>query len=525
MTDADAIVIGAGHNGLAAAIYLAKAGWKVLVIDKATLPGGAAKSAEITLPGFKHDLYATNIGLFLGSALYRDFGKELHAEGFEIVSSSHPFVSLFPDGDYIGMHQDGNQTVQEFERHSSHDAQAWLDLLAYFKKTSDYLLPLLQTEMPSTQALKLLWKMYRGLGKQASLELIQMLMKSSRQFVDAWFESEKVKALFVPWGMHLDFGPDVPGGATFPFLEPPIDHLNGMAFTKGGISNLIDAMVRVIEKNGGQVLLGQNVSQILVKGGRAVGIKTLSGKEYYAQKAVIANLTPTQLFLNLMPKSVVPSAVLEKASKFRYGPGTMMIHLALSKPVEWKSGQSINKYAYVHIGPYLEDFARTYQQAIDGYLPASPMLVIAQHTPNDTTRAPSGKHTLWIQVRALPAKPHKDALGILTAENWENIKEQYADRVIDKLAIYAPSIRESILKRTVLSPDDLQRDNPNLVGGDSVAGSHHLDQFYLFRPMPGWSRYQSPLPGLYMTGASTWPGGGLNATSGALVAQKILKRR
>jgi phytoene dehydrogenase-like protein len=164
--------------------------------------------------------------------------------------------------------------------------------------------------------------------------------------------------------------------------------------------------------------------------------------------------------------------------------------------------------------------------AMNGVLPESPLLIVGQLSVTDPTRAPEGKHTLWIQVRLLPKDPVSDAVtggNAISPGPWPVIKEIYADRVIAKLEQYAPGVTDQILKRVVLSPSDLQQDNPNLVGGDSLAGSHHLDQFYMFRPFPGWSRYETPVKGLYMVGAATWPGAGLHGTSGYLLGQDLLR--
>ncbi|QKG83458.1 NAD(P)/FAD-dependent oxidoreductase [Kroppenstedtia pulmonis] len=522
MNDADAIIIGSGHNGLACAMMLADAGWRVLVVEKAKKPGGASKTGEITLPGFHHDLYATNIGLFLGSQIYGKFQKELHEHGLDIAVSDKPFSSVFPDGDGIGVYQDEQKTMDEFRRISEVDAEAWKQLVQEFKEVCPYLLPLMQMPLPSWTALRQVMKLYRSLGYKKSLELAKTFLQSPRHFAESRFQSEKVRALFIPWAFHLDFGPDVSAGASFPFIEPPMDHMNGMALTKGGISNLIDSMIRVVEDKGGQVILGRDVEKVITDKGRAVGVQLGDGEKLYARRGVVANVTPTQLVARLLDKEDLPSHYVRKGRSYRYGPGTMMVHLALDGPLEWKSGEEYSQFCYVHIAPYVQDVSQTYTDAINGTLPASPMLVVGQQTAVDPTRAPEGKHTLWVQVRAVPAHPHKDALGDIQPADWEHIKEQYADRVIDKLAQYAPNIKKLILARTTLSPRDLEKDNPNLVGGDSVAGSHHADQNYLFRPIPGWSRYKTPVKNLYMVGAATWPGGGMNATSGYLLAKELL---
>jgi len=208
-------------------------------------------------------------------------------------------------------------------------------------------------------------------------------------------------------------------------------------------------------------------------------------------------------------------------ARLRPGPGTMMVHFALSDLPDWTAGSALKSFAYVHLAPSFAVMARTYTEALAGMLPAEPVLVVGQPTAIDPGRAPSGKHVLWVQVRVLPARIAGDALGRIAATDWSSAKEPYADRVVDLIERYAPGLRAKILARTVLSPEDLERDNPNLVGGDSLTGSHHLDQNFLFRPAFGFSRYRSAVPRLYMIGASTWPGAGTGAGSGFMLAKAL----
>ncbi|WP_246042424.1 phytoene desaturase family protein [Cohnella pontilimi] len=522
--DFDAIIIGSGHNGLACALILAKAGWKVAVLEKADIPGGASKSAEITQKGFIHDLYATNIGSFLGGPFYREFGQDMHRHGFSTVFADKPFANVFPDGTGVGVYKDEEKTNTAFKNISESDYHAWQQLKQDFDATVPQMVPLMEMELPSWQAGKQLIKMYRTLKFKRTMELGSLILQSPREFVESRFESEKIRALFVPWAFHLDFGPDVSNGAVFPYIEVISNHRNGMGFTKGGISHLIGSLIAAIKEHNGQILLGKSVDQILIKNNKAVGVRLSDGQELYAKRVVIGNITPTQLITRLLKKEQLPSQYVQKAENYRYGPGTMMIHLALDDKLQWKAGEEFSSFAYVHIGPYINDIAKTYVEATNGLLPESPMLVVGQQSVIDTSRAPEGKQTLWVQVRALPAKSKGDAANQIQPATWDSMKGQYADRVIDKLAQYAPNVKGIILDRKVLSPMDLQNDNPNLVGGDSVGGSHHLFQYYIFRPIPGYSRYNTPIDRLYLCGAATWPGGGLNGTSGYLLAKKLLRK-
>lgn len=523
MNEFDAIIIGSGHNGLTAAATLASAGWKVLVVEQAEMAGGASKSAEITQPGFIHDLYATNIGAFLGGPFYRKFGDDMHNNGFSTVFSDKPFSSVFPDATGIGIYTDDEKTNLQFKNISQSDYKGWLQLNADFDEAVSLMTPLMEMEIPSLKAGRQLVKLYRKLKYKKSMELGSVILQSSREFVDARFESDKVKALFTPWGFHLDFGPDISNGAVFPFIEAISNQRNGMGFVTGGISNLINSILKIIKQHNGEIILGRSVDKIIIKNNKAVGVQLSDGQTISAKKAVIGNISPTQLVTKLIEKENLPSNYVQRAENYHYGPGTMMIHLALSAPLQWNAGPEFSEFAYVHIGPYTDDISRAYSDSMTGLLPDKPMLVIGQQSTIDSTRAPEGKHTLWIQVRALPAVMQGDRANKIQPSSWENVKEQYADRALQILSEYAPNIKDIILHRTVLSPIDLQNDNPNLVGGDSVGGSHHLSQYYIFRPIPGYSRYNTPIKNLYLCGAATWPGGGVNGTSGYLLANKILK--
>jgi phytoene dehydrogenase-like protein len=199
----------------------------------------------------------------------------------------------------------------------------------------------------------------------------------------------------------------------------------------------------------------------------------------------------------------------------------MMIHLALNDLPAWTAGAELRRFAYVHLAPSFAAMAKTYTEALDGLLPAEPALVVGQPTAIDPSRAPEGRHVLWVQVRVLPSRIRGDAARSISGTDWDSVKEAYADRVIGIIERYAPGLRANILARAVLSPADLERDNPNLIGGDSLGGSHHLDQNFIFRPAFGWSRYRTPIERLYMVGASTWPGAGTGAGSGFMLAKAL----
>ena len=199
-----------------------------------------------------------------------------------------------------------------------------------------------------------------------------------------------------------------------------------------------------------------------------------------------------------------------------------MIHLALSELPNWRATEA-RDFNYVHIGPYLDDMAMTYAVAAAGKLPKHPTLVIGQPTVSDPSRAPTGKHILWIQVRVLPLEITADESEEITGTNWDEIGEEYADRILNNIEVYAPGFKELILARKVLTPSDLERYNSNLIKGDSLGGSHHPAQFFFLRPIPGWTGHKSPIKNLYICGSGTWPGGGVGGGSGLMVSKLLSK--
>jgi len=517
----EAVVVGAGHNGLAAAVILAKAGWKTLVIERNSEAGGAVRTAEVTLPGFRHDLFAANLNLFAGSPFHAEFGEDLAAHGLEFVPSSKPFSSVFPNGGFAGVSTDLDETLEMVGSFSESDRAEWLHLFERFGEVAPHLFPLLGAALPSASAVKTLLSGSRALGKNWPFALARLVMQSPREFVEEHFESPEIQSLCAAWGMHLDFPPDVSGGALFPFLETFASNANGMVLGKGGAANMIDALVSLFESYGGEVRLGASVEEILVEDGRTTGVRLEGGERITADRAVIANLTPKVLFDGLVSPDKLPDRFRSSVKRYKHGPGTMMIHLAMDDLPDWTGETTARDYAYVHIAPYMDDMSLAYQQAMAGLLPERPMLIVGQPTSADPSRAPEGKHVLWIQVRVVPGTITGDALGEIESTDWQEAKEPYADRILDILEEYAPGTRNKILGRHVLAPDDLETYNPNLVGGDSLGGSHHLMQNFFLRPFPGWSKYRTPVDDLYMCGAGTWPGAGVGAGSGYLLGKRL----
>jgi phytoene dehydrogenase-like protein len=511
--DFDVIVVGAGVNGLSAAALLAVKGKKVLVVEAQSRPGGAIRTEEITLPGFKHDLFAMNLGLFAGGPVMAAIGSELTKHGFALIPSAKPFCSVFPDGTMIGVESNAQATKESLALVAPLDIPAWERLSAQLNDWAPFIFGILGSDMPSVSAVKTMWKARKALGIDGVYQMAKLALSSTRAFTDENFQSPKTKALMATWGMHLDFAPDISGGALFSYLETIGGQLFGMVIGEGGAITLINALVGVIEEHGGEVRCNSAVTQITTEGNRATGVITKDGHSYRAKSSVISNVNP-RLMPQLLPQNLAQKEVVQRVEKFRPGLATMMIHLAMSDLPNWTAVQA-RTFNYVHIGPYIDDMARTYTSAAAGELPEHPTLIVGQPTVTDPSRAPEGQHTLWVQVRMLP-------LELANGQTWDEAAGDYADHVIDLLERYAPGIRKKIIGQAVLSPTDLERYNVNLIQGDSLGGSHHPAQFFFLRPVPGWGRHRTPVKNLYICGAGTWPGGGVGGASGALVA-KIAK--
>ena len=519
-TGFDAVLIGAGHNTLAAALHLAAKGWKVGVFEQADGAGGAVKTGEYTLPGFRHDWAAMNLSLFAGSAFFKAYGAELTQHGLEFVPVAKPFASAFPDGTWLGVSTDAAATKAGIAAFSAADAEAWGRMTADFPAQAPAIFGLLGSPMTFRALAYFMFKTLRAKGIGGTLDFARFLTLSPRQFLTENFTSDRVQAMLGAWGMHLDFAPDIAGGAMFPYLEGMAGQAFGMVLGRGGADTVIRAMVAAIRARGGVVETGVCVARIIHKGGMATGLVLKDGRVIEARRAVIAGVSPSALIK--LAGGITPPFDAAM-THFSHAPGSMMIHLAMDALPDWAAGEALKTYAYVHLAPSLDQMARTYQQAKAGLLPDEPVIVVGQPTAVDPSRAPDGKHVLWLQVRMAPGVIKGDARGEISSTSWVEAALPFANRALDILERYAPGTRAKILGQRIVTPADLEADNPNLVGGDQLCGSHHLHQHFLFRPARGHADGSTPIKHLHLTGAAVWPGAGTGAGPGFLLAQKLSK--
>jgi len=530
MATFDAVFVGSGINSLVGAALLAREGWSVCVLERNDVAGGCIRtSSDLTLPGFTHEVLAAWHPLFTGSAAYAELKDDLDRRGVEYVNTDLPTGAAFPDGSaaFITGSLDGN--VTEFDRLASGDGSAWERQFNAFMANADLSFGILSTELWSAAGLSLGRKALRRLGRRGLLEFTGSTLVSCRDWVSQTFESEAARGVLAPWVLHTGLGPDQ---ATSGFMTQVIGaalQLGGMPVPIGGGVRLVEGLTEVVTEAGGEVRLRADVQRILVANGRATGVRLADGEGVAATRALIANVTPTQLYGKLLGDSEVPVGVATAAARFRYGRAEMQIHLALDEPPRWR-GQDAERLArcpLVHVTPGLDGVSRAVNESERGLLPTEATIVCGQPTVLDPSRAPSGKSVLWIQLQELPAgKVKGDAAGELDTGDgtWtEELREAYADRIVARLGGSIENLGAATLKRVVISPTDLEALNMNLVGGDIYGGSCALDQNLLWRPFPQAPGHATAVDGLWHIGASTHPGPGLGAGSGYLVAKQLTR--
>jgi phytoene dehydrogenase-like protein len=503
MADHDAVIVGSGVNSLACGALLARAGWRVCVLERNEWLGGAIHTAELTEPGWVHDVFSAWHPLWVGGAAHAQLGDELAARGLEYLNTDLPTATAFPDGSAAFLLRDGEGNAREL-------GPEWPGVLERFFPNADLAFGLLGTELWSASGLALAAKAYRRLGRTGLAAFMGELLQSSRDWLETTFASPHAHGVLAPWVLHTGLGPDAASSGFMTQVIAVAVQEGGMPIPRGGGAKLADALVRLIRDRGGVCETGRDVERVVVRGGRAAGVALVGGEVVEAERAVIANVTPTQLHERLLGgEAVVPDG----ARRFRYGRAEMQIHFALSEPARWDGDERLNRTAIVHVTTGLDGVSRAVNEAERGLLPEEGTIVVGQPLTIDPSRAPAGKGLLWIQLQELPSR----------VEWTDELRERYADRIQARLARQIPNLESSIVKRVALGPHDLERMNINLRRGDPYGGALSLDQNFLWRPFPGSRGHATPVERLWHIGASTWPGPGLGGGSGTLVAQALLR--
>lgn len=512
----DAVAIGSGINSLAAAALLAKAGWSVCVLERNDWLGGAIRTAEITEPGFVHEVFAAWHPLFTGSAAYAELKTDLDTRGLEYLNTDLPTATLSPDGESVFLTTSHEENVAAL-------GPGWERTVGEFMPNADLEFGVLSTELWSGDGARLAWKALRRLGRRGLVEFAGNVLVSYRDWATETFEDERVHGLLAPWVLHTGLGPDAASSGFMAQVIGVALELGGMPVPRGGGVKLVEALTGIVRDAGGACETGRTVERILVSGGRASGVRTADGEEIEAARAVLANVTPQQLYGDLLGAE---GRVAREAGRFRFGRGEMQIHFALSEPPDWQGDERLRRTAIVHLTPGLDGVSRAVNEAERGLLPAEATVVVGQPLAVDSSRAPEGRWILWIQLQEVPSRPKGDAAGELETGDgrWtEELRERYADRIQARIAAHAPNLESAILRRVALSPADIAAANANMPGGDIYSGSCALDQNLLWRPRPGLPGHRTHVEGLWHVGASTHPGPGLGAGSGTLVAKELLR--
>jgi phytoene dehydrogenase-like protein len=526
VADYDAVVVGSGINSLACAAFLARAGWRVAVLEREAELGGAVRTAELTEPGFHHDVFSAWHPLWVGGPAHTELGAALAERGLEYLNTEHPTGTLFPDGESAFLTTNTDANAAELEGHAAGDGDAWRESIATIGAQAELVFGVLGTELWSPAGLSLGAKAYRRLGRRGLTEFGAEVVQNSRDWLTTTFRSERAHGLLAPWVLHTGLGPDAAASGFMTRVIAFAIEAGGMPVPRGGGARLVDALVRLIRDHGGVCETGQDVERVLVEAGRATGVRLVGGETAGAERAVVCNVTPTQLYGRLLDPTDVPADVAEAGKRFRFGRSEMQIHFALSEPTHWEGDERLDKTAIIHLTPGLDGVSRAVNEAERGLLPAEATVVVGQPLTIDDSRAPQGKGILWIQLQELPWHVKGDAAGELDVGDgtWdESLRERYADRIQERIARHVPNFESSILRRVVLSPADLQTANINLERGDPYSGSLALDQNFLWRPFARQPGHRTPVAGLFQIGASTWPGPGLGAGSGTLVAKALLQ--
>lgn len=520
-TQYDAIIIGGGHNGLVAAAYLARAGRKVVVLERRERIGGAAYSDQV-VPGFTFSVFSYVVSL-LRPEIIRDL--ELPRHGLHVLPLESTLTPL-ANGDYLAQWNDHDQNKRELARHSLRDAEAYDDFSRLMHLMARAVKPMLSMTPPdptatSPRELLAMWKLgkfFRGLGREQFFELHKLLTMSSADYLDEWFEGEALKGTKSASGIIGTLhGPRSPGTA-YVLLHHYMGELDGVfrawGFAKGGNGSVSAAIAGSAQSFGAEIRTQAPVAQVLIENGKAVGV-VLEGGEEVRGKRVISGADPRRTFLQLVGAKHLPAEFVAEIERFKFRGTSAKVNLALGEAPDFTCmpGPGPHLRGAISISPSIDYLERAYDQAKYGEFSQRPYMDIIIPSAIDPGMAPPGKHVMSIFAQYAPY--HLNG-------GWTDAKRNaFGDAVIDTLAQYAPNIKSAILHRQVVVPTDIE----NMVGiseGNIFHGELTLQQMFFLRPLPGWAKYKTPIDGLYQCGSGTHPGGGVMGAPGRNAALGIL---
>jgi beta-carotene ketolase (CrtO type) len=529
----DVVIIGAGHNGLVCAAYLLKAGYSVLLLEKRSVPGGAATTEEAMpkeAPGFKFNLCAIDHEfIHLGPVVQE---LELEKYGLEYLQCDPVVFCPHPDGKYFLGHKSVEKTCAEIARYNERDAKKYADYTAFWQKVIGAMIPMFNAPPKSivdiigNYDIKKLKDLFSVIGApDKTLDFIRTMLTSAEDIVNEWFDSEFLKAPLVRLASELGAPPSqktIAVGAIMMAMR----HNPGMARPRGGTGELVKALLNLVSSLGGKVLTDQHVEKILIDDGKAVGVRVAGGKEYRANRGVISNIDAKRLFLELVDNSDVDAADPDLRERLERrivnnNETILKIDLAMDEPLRFEHHEHKDEYLIgsVLIADSVKQVEVAHSDPSVGKIPLEdPSMYVVQPTMLDPSMAPPGKHTVWIEYFAPYVVDGAEGTG-LNGTGWtDELKNKVADRVIDKLADYAPNVKRATIARRVESPAELGA-RLGAYKGNYYHIDMTLDQMVFFRPLPEIANYKTPIEGLYLTGAGTHPGGSISGMPGRNAAR------
>jgi len=496
----DAIVIGSGPNGLAAAITLAERGRSVRVLEARHMLGGAVATGEVTLPGFHHDLYSAVYPAGAASPVFARW--PLAKYGLRWV---HPAVAMahpLPDGRAAALYRDLDATAANLNHFAPGDGDRWRTLMTPYLRHFETMRAVMLSGWPPVAGGIRFLARFRV---DASLEFARLLLLSAEALAHELFRSAEATAWLYGSAMHADVPNRESGSAISGFYLNLLGHAVGWPSPEGGAGQLTRALVGYLHALGGETYTDSVVTAIRTADGRVRSVITANGEEYTAS-VVIADSTPSALIR--LAGDALPDGYTQRLRRYRNGPPSFKVDWALAGPIPWQSPE-VRQAGTVHVGGTTADLNRGLDEQREGVLPAHPFLLLGQQSLADPTRAPAGKHTAWGYTH-VPA-----------SIAWARETERHLERVEAQIERFAPGFRNRILARHLTTPPDFSQQNANLIDGDVGGGSYALDQL-IFRPLPSLSPYRTPIRGLYLASASTFPGAAVHGVSGHAAARAAL---
>ena len=514
----DHIIIGSGINGLVAASLLALKGDRVLVLEREGTPGGCLRTAEITLPGFHHDVMAATWVLFMTSPAGAAVGPHLARHGFDYCHSASPTAVVRPDGSSLVLSMDQARNVANFNALAAGDGGQHARDVGAIAADAPFLFALLGGNLWSWATAKLMFGQVRKRGLRGLAAWMGSALAPARGWLEANYQSPLVQALWAPWVLHCGLTPESTYSAQMGRVIAFALEAAGAPIVKGGSGAAVRAFQGLIAEKGGEVRTAADVEEITVSQGRVTGVR-LAGGEQIAAKSVLASVAPGQLYGRLLQGVNLPE---DRAAvkQFRHGRGNFQLHFALDAVPEWLS-PGLEDVALIHLSDGIDAVSKSANEAERGMLPAQPTICVGQPSRLDPSRCPEGKAILWLQIPDAPRLIKGDAAGEIEGGDWDAVREAFADRLERILARHIKGFDKIKLARAAYSPKDLERMNVNLVGGDPYGGQCGIDQFFIWRPFAHSTNGEGRVRGLVHIGASTHPGPGLGGGSGFNAAKRL----